>query len=141
MANENKTQPVEDADVKAFLEAVEDERKRQDAYTVLQLMGDITDEKPVMWGSSIVGFGHHHYKYESGREGDTFLVGFSPRKQNLTLYIGGGFDQYQPLMDTLGKYKTGKGCLYIKKLDDVDQETLKTLIKQSSEYMAKTSAE
>jgi hypothetical protein len=84
-----------------------------------------------MWGSSIVGFGRQHYKYESGREGDWFKAGFSPRKDSLTLYLIGGFQKHKDLMDKLGKYKTGKSCLYIKTLDDVDQKVLKQLITRS----------
>jgi hypothetical protein len=91
-----------------------------------------------MWGSSIIGFGNYHYVYASGREGDYFLTGFSPRKQNLTLYIMAGFDQYDELMKKLGKYKTGKSCLYIKKLEDIDLSTLRELVKQSVEHMAQT---
>lgn len=88
-----------------------------------------------MWGSSIVGFGDYHYKYESGREGDWFVTGFSPRKQNLTLYIMAGFDNYDQLLSRLGKYKTGKSCLYINKLDDVDLDVLKELVAQSAAHM------
>ncbi len=91
-----------------------------------------------MWGSSIVGFGNYHYKYESGREGDWFLTGFSPRKQNLTLYIMPGFAQYDELMKKLGKHKTGKSCLYIKSLEDINLPTLKQLIQQSVKHMTKT---
>jgi len=90
-----------------------------------------------MWGSSIVGFGTYHYKYESGREGDWFLTGFSPRKQNLTLYIMSGFNKYDKLMKKLGKYKTGKSCLYINGLEDVDKKVLKDLITESFKYMSK----
>jgi hypothetical protein len=92
-----------------------------------------------MWGSSIVGFGDYRYKYGSGREGEWFLAGFSPRKQNLTLYIMAGFEQYDELIKKLGKYKTGKSCLYIKRLEDIDLATLKKLIQQSVKYMAKLS--
>jgi hypothetical protein len=93
-----------------------------------------------MWGSSIIGFGSYHYKYESGREGDWFLTGFSPRKQNLTLYIMAGFAQYDELMKKLGKYKTGKSCLYVKSLADIDLATLKTLIQQSVKHTTQKSA-
>ena len=89
---------------------------------MLEMMQELTGEKPEMWGPSIVGFGSYHYKYASGREGDWFLTGFSPRKQSLTLYIMSGFSRYEELMEKLGKYKTGKSCLYIKKLEDVDHE-------------------
>lgn len=98
-------------------------------------MKQVTGEEPEMWGDSIVGFGSYHYKYESGREGDWFVTGFSPRKQNLTLYIMSGFDEYDNLISRLGKYKTGKSCLYIKKIDDVDQDVLQELVKKSVEHM------
>jgi hypothetical protein len=101
------------------------------------MMGEITKAKPKMWGSSMVGFGTYHYKYASGREGDWFLTGFSPRKQNLTLYLMAGFGRYDGLMKKLGKYKTGKSCLYVKTLDDIDPSTLKSLIRESVRYMRK----
>lgn len=138
MANaELKTKPNEEA-VEAFLNKVSDTQKREDCFTVMNLMEQITREKAKMWGPSIVGFGNYHYKYESGREGDFFITGFSPRAQNLTLYIMAGFDKYDELMKKLGKYKTGKSCLYIKKLGDVDQKILKQLIAESVKYMKKT---
>ena len=127
---ELKTKP-NDEDVKDFLNRVEDEKKRQDCFQVLALMRQITKEEPKMWGGRIVGFGSYHYKYDSGREGDFFVTGFSSRKQNLTLYIMAGFSRYGELMKKLGKYKTGKSCLYIKKLEDVDLEVLKKLISES----------
>jgi hypothetical protein len=127
---ENKTVPT-DQDVEQFLNSVEDERKRQDSFTILELMKQITGEEPKMWGSSMVGFGSYHYKYDSGREGDMMLTGFSPRKQNLTLYLMGGFEQHEELLKKLGKHTLGKGCLYIKRLSDVDMPTLKTLIEES----------
>ncbi len=117
--------------VAAFLNSIADPQKRQDCCTVLELMQEATGASPKMWGSSIVGFGIYHYQYESGREGDWFLTGFSPRSQNLTLYIMPGFTQYPSLMKKLGKHKIGKSCLYIKKLEDIDIAVLKELIKQS----------
>lgn len=131
---DQKTKPT-DQDVLDFLNSVEDEKKKQDALALLDIMRDITGEQPKMWGSSMVGFGSYHYKYASGREGDNFLVGFSPRKDNLTLYIMGGYDQYEALMGKLGKYKIGKSCLYLKKLADVDTNTLRELIRQSAEHI------
>ena len=122
------------ASVKEFLDAVEDPQKKEDSYTLLELMSQITGEPPVMWGPSIVGFGQYHYKYESGREGDMLLTGFSPRKQNLTLYIMAGFERYEDLMKKLGKHSTGKSCLYIKKLSDVDMEVLTEIISTSFEH-------
>lgn len=124
-----------DGDVRGYLESVANKRRREDALVMLELMREITGEPPEMWGSSIVGFGSYHYRYASGREGDWPIVGFAPRKQSLTLYIMPGFDRYEALMAKLGKYKTGKSCLYINKLDDVNLETLKALIAESVEYM------
>ena len=103
---ELKTKPTNHS-VEAFLNSVADDQKRQDSFTILNLMAEVTGDEPQMWGDSIVGFGRYHYKYASGREGDWFLTGFSPRKQNLTLYIMAGFDEYDNLMAQLGKYKTG----------------------------------
>jgi hypothetical protein len=133
---ELKTKPNEKS-VEDFLNSVEDEKKRRDSFTVLKLMKEITKADPIMWGPSIVGFGNYHYKYKSGRKGDWFLTGFSPRKQNLTLYIMPGFSRFEELLKKLGKYKTGKGCLYINKLEDVDTAILRELVKQSVEYLQK----
>ena len=131
--SENKTRP-NGASVTSFLDAVEDETKRKDCYTVLELMKNITGEPPVMWGSSIVGFGSYHYTYNTGREGDMPLTGFSPRKQNLTLYIMAGFDRYKERMEKLGRHKTGKSCLYLKKLADVDINVLTEIITLSYKH-------
>jgi len=128
-------------DVEAFLNSVPDEKKRRDSFTVLELMKQVTGKKPEMWGDSIIGFGSYHYKYASGREGDWFVTGFSPRKQNLTLYIMPGFDKYDILLSKLGKHSTGKSCLYIKKIEDVDMDVLKELVKQSVAHMEKSNAE
>jgi hypothetical protein len=129
-----------DASVEKFLNSVENDKQREDSFVVLDLMREITGEEPNMWGTSIVGFGSYHYKYASGREGDWMQVGFSPRKQNLTLYIVDGFKNYEMLLDKLGKHKIGKSCLYINKLEDVDQEVLRELVKQSVESISKTDA-
>jgi len=134
MMAELKTK-VNDRSVVDFLKGVPDERKRQDSFTILEIMQQVTGEEAKMWGDSIVGFGSYHYRYASGQEGDWLLVGFSPRKQNLTLYIMPGFDQYGELLQRLGKFSTGKSCLYIKKLGDVDQAVLKDLVHQSVEHM------
>jgi len=123
------------ASVKDFLNSVPDERKRKDSFAIVKLMQEVTGIKPAMWGPSIVGFGKYHYKYASGHEGDAPLAGFSPRKQNLTLYIMAGFDGRAELLGKLGKHKTGKVCLYINKLEDVDLFTLKDLVRRSFEYM------
>ena len=131
---ELKTKP-HDGDVHAFLASVPDERRRGDAIAVCSLMEEITGEPPTMWGTSIVGFGRYRYRYASGREGEWFVVGFSPRKQNLTLYIMDGFGGYQELLGRLGKHSTGKACLYLKRLDDADPEVLRSLIAQSVEHV------
>jgi len=123
------------ASVDKFLDSIKDEKKRQDSFKIIKMMELLTKEEPRMWGSSIIGFGTYHYKYESGREGDWFLTGFSPRKQSLTLYIMSGFKRYDELMKKLGKYKTGSSCLYINKLEDVDIKVLKELISDSVKYM------
>jgi len=120
-----------------FLKSVTDEKKREDSFTILKLMKEVTNAEPKMWGPSIIGFGDYHYKYKSGREIAWFLTGFSPRIQNLTLYIMPGFSRYDEPMRKLGKYKTGKSCLYINKLEDVDIQILRELIKQSVEYLQK----
>ncbi|MBV6652148.1 MAG: DUF1801 domain-containing protein [Mameliella sp.] len=129
-----KTIP-QDSSVEAFLDQVADPDKRADNYALLEIMKTVTGEQPVMWGGSIVGFGSYHYRYASGREGDWMLTGFSPRKQQMSLYIMSGFDQFEELLNALGKYKTGKSCLYIKSVSDIDLEVLKQLIKASVEYL------
>ena len=128
------------ASVKDFLDAIPDERARKDCRAIAAMMKKATGAAPKLWGPAIVGFGQYHYKYESGREGDWFLTGFSPRKQNLTLYIMAGFDRYDDLMQRLGKHKTGKSCLYIKTLDDIDTKVLETLIAESVAHMRRTYA-
>jgi hypothetical protein len=135
---ENKTKPTT-ADVTRFLNAIPDERKRQDAFALVDLMRQVTKAEPKMWGSSIVGFGEYRYRYESGREGEWMLVGFSPRKQALTLYIMGGFEGQAELLARLGKHTTGKACLYVKRLDDLHTPTLKKLIRESVRHVKRTS--
>ena len=120
-----------DGSVEAFLNAVDDEQKRADSFTVLELMKKITGAEPKMWGPSIVGFGDHHYKYASGREGDWFQTGFSPRKQALTLYIMDYVEKHENTLTELGKFKHGKGCLYVKRLSDIDLKVLEKLIRES----------
>ncbi len=129
-----KTRP-NDASVAAFLNGIADERRRKDAFAVLALMKKITKTQPRMWGGSIVGFGLRHYQYASGRGGDWFLVGFSPRKAALVLYFMTGLEPHASLLKSLGKHKTGKGCLYIRSLEDIDQPTLAALIKQSLAHL------
>ena len=131
-----KNKTVEnDGSVDGFLNGVADDKKKADSFKLKQMMAAISGEPPKMWGKSIVGFGNYHYKYDSGREGDFMKVGFSPRAQNLTLYIMPGFERFDELMGKLGKYKTGKSCLYIKKLEDVDQGVLEELVTESYAYM------
>lgn len=126
-------------DPKAFLNTIEPEQKKADGFALLELFQKVTGEKPVMWGESIVGFGKYHYKSErSSQEGDWPLVGFSPRKQNLTLYIMAGNKDNHDLLKKLGKHKSSVGCIYINKLADVDQTALAALIKNSYDHMKKT---
>ena len=125
----------------AFLKTIEPEEKRKDGFALLEIFQKVTTEKPVMWGTTIVGFGKYHYKSaRSTQEGDWMLVGFSPRKQNLTLYIIHGNKDSTALLEKLGKHKTSRGidgCLYINKLADVDLTVLATLIEKSFQYMKK----
>lgn len=129
---------VNDASVEDFINTVPDEIKRNDSFTLLEMFSRITGEKPKMWGSSIIGFGQYHYKSErSKQKGDWLLTGFSPRKQNLTLYVMPGFGDYKDLLKDLGKNKTSVGCLYINKLADVDLSILEKIIKKSFLAMKK----
>jgi Domain of unknown function (DU1801) len=127
---ENKTKPTK-ASVTTFIDALTDQTRRADAKALVKMMRAATGEKPQMWGPSIIGFGNCHYKYESGREGDMPLVGFSPRKAANVLYGVIGSSEAKALLDKLGKHSTGKGCLYIKKLADVDQSVLEKMIVKS----------
>ncbi len=124
-----------DASVEGFLTGVENERRREDSFVVLEMMKRITGKEPTMWGSSIVGFGSYHFRYASGREGDWPRIGFSPRKQSLTLYVMPGFSNYDDLLSRLGKHRTGKSCLYVNKLADVDMDVLEQLIRSSLDAM------
>jgi hypothetical protein len=126
------------ASVSRFLNAIEDPKRRKDCKTVAKIMKEVTGHPPKMWGESIVGYGTYRYKYASGREGDWMLTGFAPRKQALTLYIMAGFRQYDALLKKLGKFKTGKACLYVKSLEDVDLDVLRELIDRSAKHMART---
>jgi hypothetical protein len=114
--------------VKAFVDGIDDVQTRKDCRAVMKLMKEVTGAKPEMWGDSMVGYGSYKYKYASGRGGEWFKTGFSPRKQNLTLYIMPGYQDYPDLMKKLGKHKKGKSCLYLKRLDDVDPKVLKQLL-------------
>jgi hypothetical protein len=135
---EMKTRPTSRS-VTDFINGIEDPRRRGECRTVMKIMREVTGKRPKMWGPSIVGYGRHHYRYESGREGEWFLAGFSPRKQALTLYIMSGFRKHPDLMKRLGKYKTGSSCLYIKSLEDVDVKVLKQLVRESAKYVEKAS--
>lgn len=119
------------ASVSAFLEAIPDEQRRRDAKAVAAMMASVTKMAPKMWGTSVVGYGTQHYRYASGREGDWFRTGFSPRKGSLTIYLTSGFERHRALMARLGKYTTGVSCLYLKRLADVDQQVLKQLVADS----------
>ena len=135
-----KTKPTSQ-DAREFLDTIEPEEKKRDSLTLLEVMENITGEKAVMWGPSIVGFGSYHYKSERSRqEGDWPLVGFSPRKQNLTLYIMAGNQGNRDLLERLGKHKSSVGCLYVKRLSDVDMAVLTTLIEESFKYMKRMNA-
>jgi Domain of unknown function (DU1801) len=126
-----KTAPT-GADAAQFIASIEDPQKREDSRTLLKLLGDITGEPAVMWGSSIVGFGSYHYRYASGHEGDACIIGFSPRKQSLTIYLSSGLEQHAALLAQLGKHSVGKGCLYIKRLSDVDPGVLSRLLEAAA---------
>jgi len=139
MVAENKTKPTR-ASVTSFINGIEDEQKRRDARKVAAMMRSATGSRARMWGANIVGFGEYHYKYESGREGDFMITGFSPRKQALTVYVIPGFKHFESLMSKLGKYRTGKSCLYIKRLSDIDENVLQRLITRSVNYMRKNYA-
>lgn len=131
---ENKTQPTRRS-VTALINGIDDKQKRADAKKIAAMMRKATGARAAMWGPSIVGYGRYHYRYESGREGDFMLTGFSPRKQALTVYIIPGFKPFESLMKKLGVYKTGKSCLYIKRLSDVDEGVLEHLIVESVKHM------
>lgn len=131
---ENKTKQTE-IPVDDFLEAVPDPQRREDGKTLRAMMERISGYKARMWGPSIVGFGHYRYQYDSGHKGEMARIGFSPRARELVLYLMGGFPRHQELMDRLGKYRTGKACLYVKKLSDIDETVLESLIGESLEHM------
>ncbi|MBL1420441.1 MAG: DUF1801 domain-containing protein [Alphaproteobacteria bacterium] len=132
--NQNKTRET-NADVLAFLATIEKDQKREDAHKIMNMMEDISGFPAKMWGSSIVGFGSYHYKYDSGREGDSMKIGFSPRKANIVLYIMSGFEAYRDKLADFGKFKTGKSCLYINKLSDIDEDILRDMVRADVEHM------
>ena len=127
-----------DADPALFLSRVENRGRAEDAQAVMEIMARITGQPPRMWGDSIIGFGTYRYKYASGRQAEWFLTGFAPRKQNLTLYIMSGFENYEQLLGQLGKHKTGKSCLYINKLEDINLDVLREMVKESVNHMVET---
>jgi hypothetical protein len=134
---EQKMKP-NDQSVTAFLDKLSDETRRAECYAVLGMMKRVTRTEPKLWGSGLVGFGSYHYKYESGHEGDCFVTGFASRKTALTLYLTAGVDRYPKLLAKLGKHKAGKGCLYIKKLDDINLAVLEDLVSKSVEWTKAT---
>ncbi|MCR9182281.1 MAG: DUF1801 domain-containing protein [Flavobacteriaceae bacterium] len=133
----NKTQPT-NASVTDFINAVENEQKRKDSYRLIELMKAVSGEEPYMWGPSIIGFGSYHYKYKSGHEGDAPILGFSPRKAAISLYAFTGLDKHKHQLDTLGKFKMGKACIYVKKLEDIDEKTLIDVMKQTISFIETT---
>jgi hypothetical protein len=135
-----KTQPT-DADVDAFLDAIEDPGRREDSRAICRLMAEETGEPPRMWGESIVGFGSYRYAYASGREGDWMALGFAPRKGRLTLYLMDGFAGYEELLARLGKHSTGRSCLHVKRLADVDVDVLREMVERSYRHTAAASGE
>jgi hypothetical protein len=136
---ENKTKPTKSS-VTAFLNKIKDQQLRDDCFAILEMMRKVSNSEPVMWGSAIIGFGTFHYVYESGREGDTVLIGFSPRKQNISIYLMGGLNKVENELSKLGEYKTGKGCLYIKALSDVNVEVLKKVFAKAFKEAQRKSA-
>jgi hypothetical protein len=128
--SDNKTKPTA-ITVSSFLKKVADPQLRKDCDSIIEIMETVSKLKPVMWGTAIIGFGTRHYVYESGREGDTMIVGFSPRKQAIALYLAGGLEPLRDELLKLGKHDTGKGCLYIKSLKDVDLSILKKILTKS----------
>jgi hypothetical protein len=136
---QNKTRPT-DGDVAAFVAGIADDQRRRDAEYLVGLMGEVTGEPAVMWGAAIIGFGSRHYRYESGREGDTVAVGFAPRKAQTAVYLTGGLDRYGDLLARLGPHETAKGCLYLKRVDQADADALRAIVARSHQNAANGSA-
>ena len=132
---DNKTQPTL-VSPNDFIEALDHPRRKADSLVLLDVMTRMTGWEPTMWGPSLIGFGQYHYKYESGREGDFFRIGFSPRKANMTVYIMPGYQDFSDELSRLGKHKLGKSCLYINKLDDVDMDVLEEIFEKGLKIMA-----
>jgi len=135
---ENKTKPTIVSPAK-FIETVDHPQRKTDAKILLKWFSEVTGLKPKMWGPSLIGYGRYHYKYDSGREGDMLMTGFSPRKANLVFYVMPGYqyDSMKEKLDRLGKYKTGKSCLYVNKLDDIDMDVLREIVEDGVAYMRK----
>ena len=131
----NKTMETSDS-VTAFIDAVEDEQKRKDSYQLIEMMKTVTAQEPKMWGPSIIGFGSYHYKYDSGHEGDAPLIGFSPRKAAISLYVFTGLEEHMPLLEGLGKFKMGKACIYVKKLQDLHKDKLMEVMCETVNYLS-----
>lgn len=131
---QNKTQPT-DQSVKTFIDSLDDQQKIADSYSLVELMKDVTGCDPKMWGPSIIGFDQYHYKYESGREGDFLKVGFSPRKREFSIYLMCNLEKNTDLLNKLGKHRTGKSCLYVKRLEDIDLDVLRELAEKSVRYV------
>jgi hypothetical protein len=133
MATNKTTETV--ASVKEFIDAVENEQKRKDSYQLIEMMKAVTAQEPKMWGPSIIGFGSYHYKYESGHEGDAPLVGFSPRKAAISLYVFTGLEEHKPLLEGLGKFKMGKACIYVNKLQDLHKDKLMEVMSETIYFL------
>jgi|SRR5690606_18430878 len=137
MAKENKTKPTSKS-VEEFIQSVDNEQKRADSFELIKLMKKVTGKEAEIWGSSIIGFGNYHYKYASGHEGDAPLVGFSPRKSAISLYVFTGLDEHEHLLKGLGKFTMGKACIYTKKLSDIDLNVLEKIMKETIKYLKNT---
>jgi len=133
MATNKTTETIKN--VIDYINAVEDEKQRNDSFQLVELMQNLSGHGPKMWGTSIIGFGSYHYKYNSGHEGDAPLIGFSPRKAATSLYVFTGLEQHKHLLDDLGKYKMGKACIYIKKLSDINEQRLRTVMKETIDFL------
>ncbi|QCK16795.1 DUF1801 domain-containing protein [Mangrovivirga cuniculi] len=133
---ELKTKPTNQS-IEEFIDSIDHNKRKEDSKVLLEIMKEQTGLEPKIWGENIIGFGEYHYKYDSGREGDWFMTGFSPRKQNMSIYIMTGFSKYQDLLEKLGKHRTGSSCLYINKLEDIDIQVLTKLISESFKAMKK----
>ena len=130
----NKTVPTKQS-VTTFIDSLEDEQKKHDCYSLLKLMKEVTGSEPKIWGNGMIGFDEYHYKYSSGREGNYFKIGFSPRKKELSIYILPGLDRFRKELEGLGKYRAGKSCLYVKKLDDINLDILRKIMNKSTKLL------